>query len=147
MGDSVYGSSSSVSSTSETPENTAKFVHFPHKDFITFPQKIDKDKAEGKLRELNSKNGDTLNEEQVLKMIDNPNSLDLKALRPVFDAWEPSDAWIALEILRHVSGTAQLDSETAKELLAHCYNLLSPTTRNFDLVTCTMWDAMFLFQN
>ena len=71
MGDSVHGSSSSVSPTSETPENTAKFVHFPHKDFITFPQKIDKDKAEGKLRELNSKNGDTLNQDQGRKLIGN----------------------------------------------------------------------------
>ena len=54
----------SSSSTSETSESRAKFVHFPHKDFITFPQKIDKEKVEGKLRELNSKNGNTLNDEQ-----------------------------------------------------------------------------------
>ena len=71
MGDSVHGSSSSVSSTSETTETTTKFVHFPHKDFITFPQKVDKEKAEGKLRELNSKNGDTLNEDQGRKLIGN----------------------------------------------------------------------------
>ena len=64
MGDSIHGSSSSASSTSEVAENTPKFVHFPHKDFITFPQKIDREKAEGKLRELNSKYGDTLSEEQ-----------------------------------------------------------------------------------
>ena len=69
MGDSVHGSSSSVSSTSEMTENATKFVHFPHKDFITFPQKVDKEKAEGKLRELNSKNGDTLNEDQVRNLM------------------------------------------------------------------------------
>jgi len=139
VGDSVMGSSSS---TSETSENRAKFVHFPHKDFITFPQKIDKEKVEGKLRELNSKNGNTLNDEQissVLKMIDNPKSLDKgrwRELSRVFDAWSPSDLFPALDILRHVSAAAHLDSETAKELLAHCYNLLSPTTSPTCLQLC-----------
>ena len=47
-------------------------MHFPHKDFITFPQKIDKEKVEGKLRELNSKNGDTLSEEQGRRSIKMP---------------------------------------------------------------------------
>lgn len=75
----------------------------------------------------------------ILKMIDNPKSLDKGRWRtfgPVFDAWSPSDLFPALDILRHVSAAAHLDSETAKELLAYCYNLLSPTTRDFDLVTC-----------
>ena len=71
----------------------------------------------------------------VLKMIENPKSLDKacwKDIRPVFDAWSPSDLFPALDILRHLSAATHLDSETAKELLAHCYNLLSPTARYFD---------------
>ena len=79
----------------------------------------------------------------VLRMIDNPISLEKggwRDVRPVFDAWSPSDLFPALDILRHVSAAEQLDSETAKELLAHCYNLLSPTTRNENLVMLMISD-------
>ena len=72
VGDSVHGTSPSTSSVTESA--SVKFVHFPHKDFITFPQKIDREKAEGKLRELNLKNGETLNEAQGKESTDSMNA-------------------------------------------------------------------------
>jgi len=141
VGDSVHGTSPSNSS-SVVESAAVKFVHFPHKDFITFPQKIDREKVEGKLRELNLKNGDTLNEAQlssILMLIDSPKSLDKDRwgdFRPLFESWPPSDLFPGLDVMRHVTAATDLDSETAKELLAHCYNLLSPTTSSTCLQLC-----------
>ena len=74
-------------------------------------------------------------------LIDSPKSLDKERwgdFRPLFESWPPSDLFPGLDVMRHVTAATDLDSETAKELLAHCYNLLSPTTR--DLI-----DLLYLY--
>jgi hypothetical protein len=144
------GGGSRESSYAASEERNKCYNNFPCTNLIRYSQKMDKDKAEGKLRELNDKNSDIAKADikGLLKLVDDPKSLNMSAWRlicPLFESWPRSDLFPVLDVLRHVTGAEDIDSEIAKEMLANIYSILSPSA-NTTCVQLSLKIACNLFQ-